>query len=37
MTPNTPSSTSSGNRLHNRKAAELAWDRATGFFKKHLG
>src|SRR6266403_69033 len=23
--------------VHNRKAAELAWDRATGFFKKHLG
>jgi len=23
--------------VHDRKAAELAWDRATGFFKKHLG
>jgi carboxymethylenebutenolidase len=23
--------------VHDRKAAELAWDRATGFLKKHLG
>ena len=23
--------------VHDRAAAELAWDRATGFFKKHLG
>jgi carboxymethylenebutenolidase len=23
--------------VHDRKAAELAWDRATAFFKKHLG
>ena len=23
--------------VHNRAAAELAWDRATGFFRKHLG
>jgi carboxymethylenebutenolidase len=23
--------------VHNRQAAELAWSRATGFFKKHLG
>ena len=23
--------------VHDRKAAELAWGRATGFFHKHLG
>ena len=37
MTPSTPSSTSSGMTVHDRKAAELAWGRATEFFRKHLG
>jgi carboxymethylenebutenolidase len=23
--------------VYDRAAADLAWDRATGFFKKHLG
>jgi len=30
----TPSSTSSGQSVHDRKAAELAWDRAIGFFQE---
>ena len=37
MTPNMASSTSSACRCTTGKAAELAWGRATEFFKKHLG